>query len=81
MPTTASSRGVPEEPYWQERKMPAAVTENSGRIRVEFSMRWYMRLPSLPLIAVGLLFLVAAARSSGWTCPVTGAGATIGWGS
>jgi hypothetical protein len=25
-------------------------------------MRWYMRLPSLPLIAAGLLFLVAAAQ-------------------
>ena len=42
--------------------MPAAVTQNNGRIRVEFSMRWYMRLPSLPLIAVGLLFLVGAAQ-------------------
>jgi hypothetical protein len=62
MPTTASSRGVPEEPYWQERKMPAAITQNNGRIQVEFSMRWYMRLPSLPLIAAGLLFFVAAAQ-------------------
>jgi hypothetical protein len=37
-----------------------AITHANGRIRVEFSMRWYMRLPSLPLIAAGLFFLVAA---------------------
>ena len=43
--------------------MPAAVTHDNGRIRVEFSMRWYMRLPSLPLIAVSLLFLVVAAQT------------------
>jgi hypothetical protein len=37
--------------------MPAAaVTQANGRIRVEFSMRWYMRLPSLPLLAVSHSF-------------------------
>jgi hypothetical protein len=37
-----------------------AITHDNGRIRVEFSMRWYMRLPSLPLLAAGLFFLAAA---------------------
>ena len=44
----------------QERTVPAAITYENGRIRVEFSMRWYMRLPSLPLLAAGLLFLAGA---------------------
>jgi hypothetical protein len=42
--------------------VPAPVTQNNGRIRVDLSMRWYMRLPSLPLIGAGLLFLVAAGQ-------------------
>jgi len=41
--------------------VPSAITHcNNGRIRVEFSMRWYMRLPSLPFLAGGLFFLVIA---------------------
>jgi hypothetical protein len=39
-----------------------AITHGNGRIRVEFSMRWYMRLPSLPLIAASLFFLVTAGQ-------------------
>ena len=42
--------------------MPNAMTISNGRIRVEFSLRWYMRLPSLPLLAVSLLFLVVAGQ-------------------
>ena len=37
--------------------MQGVMTNNSGRIRVEFSMPWYMRLTSLPFLAGGLLFL------------------------
>jgi hypothetical protein len=43
--------------------VPAVVAQANGRIRVEFSMRWYMRLPSLPLLAVSLLFLVVAGQT------------------
>jgi hypothetical protein len=42
--------------------VPAAITLPNGRIQIEFSMRWYMRLPSLPLLAVSLLFLVVAGQ-------------------
>ena len=42
--------------------MPAAVAQNNGRIRVEFSVRWYMRLLSLPFVAAGLFFLVVAGQ-------------------
>ena len=42
--------------------MPAAVTQTNGRIRVEFSLRWYMRLVSLPFVAAGLFFLVVAGQ-------------------
>jgi hypothetical protein len=38
----------------------AAFTQDNGRIRVEFSMRWYMRLISLPFLAIGGLFLAAS---------------------
>ena len=38
--------------------MPSAMTTSNGRIRVEFSMNWYMRLVSLPFLAGGLFFLV-----------------------
>jgi len=34
----------------------AAFTRNNGRIRLEFSMPWYMRLTSLPFLAGGLYF-------------------------
>ena len=37
--------------------MQGVVTNDNGRIRVEFSMPWYMRLTSLPFLAGGLLFL------------------------
>ena len=36
--------------------MQGVMTNNNGRIRVEFSMPWYMRLTSLPFLAGGLLF-------------------------
>lgn len=36
--------------------MAAAFTRNNGRIRLEFSMPWYMRLTSLPFLAGGLYF-------------------------
>ena len=37
--------------------MQGVMTNSNGRIRVEFSMPWYMRLTSLPFLAGGLLFL------------------------
>lgn len=37
--------------------MAAAFTRNNGRIRLEFSMPWYMRLTSLPFLAGGLYFI------------------------
>jgi hypothetical protein len=39
-----------------------AFTQNNGRLRVEFSMRWYMRLTSLPFLAGGLFFLVVCGQ-------------------
>lgn len=38
--------------------MAAAITQSNGRIRIEFSPRWYMRLLSLPVLAASLGFLV-----------------------
>ena len=43
--------------------MPAVITLPNGRIQIEFSMRWYMRLPSLPLLAASLFFLAAAGQT------------------
>lgn len=40
--------------------MTAAFTNSDGRIRIEFSMRWYMRLISLPFLAGGGLFLAVS---------------------
>lgn len=37
--------------------MAAAFIRNNGRIRLEFSMPWYMRLTSLPFLAGGLYFI------------------------
>ncbi|MFO1108370.1 MAG: hypothetical protein U1E61_04205 [Bradyrhizobium sp.] len=37
--------------------MQGVMTNNGGRIRVEFSMPWYMRLTSLPFLAGGLYFI------------------------
>jgi hypothetical protein len=63
MPTTARSRDIRfPEGFWQESEVPAAIAQDNGRIRVEFSMRWYMRLPSLPLIVAGVLLIVVAAQ-------------------
>ncbi len=42
--------------------MAVALTQENGRIRVEWPMRWYMRLPSLPCLAAGLFFVVTAAQ-------------------
>ncbi len=42
--------------------MTAAFTQDNGRIRVEFSMPWYMRLTSLPFLAGGLFFLVVSGQ-------------------
>ena len=36
--------------------MQGEMTGSNGRIRVEFSMPWYMRLTSLPFLAGGLYF-------------------------
>ena len=36
--------------------MQGLMTDSNGRIRVEFSMPWYMRLTSLPFLAGGLYF-------------------------
>ena len=38
--------------------MAAAFTQTNGLLRIEFSPRWYMRLVSLPFVAIGLFFLV-----------------------
>jgi hypothetical protein len=59
MPTTDSSR---EPPGLQEKAVAVAVTPEDGRIRVEWLMRWYARLPSLPLIAASLFYALAAAQ-------------------
>jgi hypothetical protein len=37
-----------------------AITHIDGRIRIEFSPRWYMRLLSLPVLAASLCFLVVS---------------------
>jgi hypothetical protein len=37
--------------------VPSSTTISNGRIRVEFSMNWYMRLTSLPFLAGGLYFI------------------------
>ena len=61
MPTTAYSRELLfPGAYRQEKAMAAAIIENNGRIRIEFSPRWYMRLLSLPVLAASLCFLVVS---------------------
>ena len=42
--------------------MPAALMQNNGRIQVEFSMPWYMRLTSLPFLAGGMFFLIVSGQ-------------------
>jgi hypothetical protein len=39
-----------------------AVTQENGRIKVEWLIRWYTRLSSLPLLAASLFFGFAAAE-------------------
>jgi hypothetical protein len=39
-----------------------AVTQENGRIRVEWLIRWYTRVASLPLLAAGLFFCFAVAQ-------------------
>jgi len=40
----------------------AAITQSNGRIRIEWSLRWYMRLTSLPLLPGSLFFLATAGQ-------------------
>ena len=54
------------------------MTNSNGRIRVEFSMPWYMRLTSLPFLAGGLYFTTTQGRSCGRICLATAIGATTG---
>jgi hypothetical protein len=42
--------------------MAAAIIQSNGRIRIEFSPRWYMRLLSLPVLAASLCFLVVSGQ-------------------
>jgi hypothetical protein len=42
--------------------VPAALTQDNGRLRVEFSMPWYLRLTSLPFLAAGMFFLVVSGQ-------------------
>ena len=42
--------------------MAVAVTQENGRIKVEWLIRWYTRLSSLPLLAASLFFGFAAAE-------------------
>ena len=42
--------------------MQGVMTNSNGRIRVEFSMPWYMRLVSLPFLAGGLYFTYYSAQ-------------------
>ena len=42
--------------------MAVAITQENGRIRVEWLIRWYTRVASLPLLAAGLFFAFAAAQ-------------------
>ncbi len=41
--------------------MAAIMTQNGDTMRVEWLVRWYARLPSLPFLAAGLYFLYYAA--------------------
>ena len=42
--------------------MAAAIIQGNGRIRIEFSPRWYRRLLSLPVLAASLCFLVVTCQ-------------------
>src|SRR5262249_55527432 len=46
----------------QERPMAAAIIQANGRIRIELSPRWYMRLLALPVLAASLCFLVVTCQ-------------------